>query len=704
MEGPLNRKSVTLAMAIAAVALVLLVGMASLATSPDLGARFAWDEGWVVTQADPGSAFRPGDRLLRIGTLPVGPYTLLQDNVAVAERGELFDWISHRAALYDQLQRPTVSILTQRGELQVAPAPTGLRFLAGPPLMHLFVGLGFFVAGAIAFARPGREEQTGPFLRMSTAMAVVYLTNATSLLCRTVLEPNVMTAMNLLNYSAFLLAPACLLHFALVVPERRRLPAWFLPLLYGGCAVLIATVAIVEIQAATALLFLASLGVVAQGWFAYREPLQRQQMKWIVAAFAFGLGPWVLLNGLPLLFLGRRLLDDTITGACLIFLPLLLAVAVRRHRLFEIDRLLEGVFVYAVTVAAMVCVEVVGLGFLSTRLGQGEAVLGSLLLATAVWVLLRERLWTGLRRFFRRAPLDPEAVLRRFTERASGRPPEGVTEALHETLHEVLGPDPLTRAPMQTHGVVRLWEDADAPPGALVAVAVGPDEALLLGPPARPGGYSDEVMRLLEALARQAEVLRENALLFREVLRREADRLAERERLLSDLHDGVGSALTSIAMMTEGAPAALARDALFEIRHFVLSAGAEGHDWTTLSADLREYGRAFLEPHGLEFRLEATEDGPTLSRGLALQTFRLFKEALANALKHAQAKRVTATLAAVDGEIRLEVQDDGRGLPAEPRPGRGLRGMERRCRELGGRFRVRREAGTTVEFALPEGA
>ena len=99
---------------------------------------------------------------------------------------------------------------------------------------------------------------------------------------------------------------------------------------------------------------------------------------------------------------------------------------------------------------------------------------------------------------------------------------------------------------------------------------------------------------------------------------------------------------------------------------------------------------------------------------VGIAVYRMAQEALANVARHAQASRVRLTLAAGDGELVAEVQDDGRGLPAAPvggraAPGRrpaprlGLFAAQERIGLVGGRFAVELAPGqgTTVRASVP---
>jgi signal transduction histidine kinase len=99
------------------------------------------------------------------------------------------------------------------------------------------------------------------------------------------------------------------------------------------------------------------------------------------------------------------------------------------------------------------------------------------------------------------------------------------------------------------------------------------------------------------------------------------------------------------------------------------------------------------------------EAGVSLHPDVALAAFRVVQEGTSNALKHARASEVQVRVAMVDGELRLEVQDDGVGfLPSEQRgQGFGLAGVRSRVEKLGGQvlWRPNGQSGTVLIARLP---
>ncbi len=92
---------------------------------------------------------------------------------------------------------------------------------------------------------------------------------------------------------------------------------------------------------------------------------------------------------------------------------------------------------------------------------------------------------------------------------------------------------------------------------------------------------------------------------------------------------------------------------------------------------------------------------------VAAHAYRIGREALTNAVRHAEAHHAEVVLSVGDGRLHLVVADDGRGLPDRVRPGaNGLRSMRNRAQALGGELRITRGEGgrgTVVAFHAPLG-
>ena len=198
-------------------------------------------------------------------------------------------------------------------------------------------------------------------------------------------------------------------------------------------------------------------------------------------------------------------------------------------------------------------------------------------------------------------------------------------------------------------------------------------------------------------------------------------RRAERRRIARDLHDIVlqdlWGALQSLRLIhlqvsTSGAKVDLTEE--------IEALGRASSGLRSAVYDLRyEKERPFVESveslvelnrratPEREVRLVVEEGFPRgLSSERSVELLRVLQEALRNARRHSGARNVEVRLGTQDGEILLEVSDDGRGFDlASVRAGVGLSAMRERIEGLGGRFGVygRLGEGTRVVVSVPPG-
>lgn len=180
--------------------------------------------------------------------------------------------------------------------------------------------------------------------------------------------------------------------------------------------------------------------------------------------------------------------------------------------------------------------------------------------------------------------------------------------------------------------------------------------------------------------------------------------LAERRRIASDLHDGVGSRLTALLASQAPRPAGPSelsmalRACLLELQMTVDSLDDEA---TVTLVERLAHLRYRVQPAFDGLRIELVwnvHDVPqahALPSDHAMQICRIAQEALSNALRHSQASRVEVRFGPLDrsGGLLLEVQDNGRGLEASsPMPleqlGKGLRSMRARADALNGELAI----------------
>ena len=230
-------------------------------------------------------------------------------------------------------------------------------------------------------------------------------------------------------------------------------------------------------------------------------------------------------------------------------------------------------------------------------------------------------------------------------------------------------------------------------------------------------------------VAIMADVIATSANRYAALYRQASDRLHtahedERARLARDLHDGVGQTLTAVILTLDAAEAALRADperrpALAEgsiKRAQVLAASAleEARDVATRLRPTRIHeiglGAALCNlGDGAGMPVDVRLDPHLLPAGLMdaereIDAYRIAQEAIGNAARHSGGAHVWIDGQVVDGQMRIEIGDDGVGFdPSAPSPGLGMDGMRVRAAILNGRLTVhsRPGEGTTIELFAP---
>ena len=197
---------------------------------------------------------------------------------------------------------------------------------------------------------------------------------------------------------------------------------------------------------------------------------------------------------------------------------------------------------------------------------------------------------------------------------------------------------------------------------------------------------------------------------------------AERIRIAGELHDGVLQQITSVTLRlskvrnkVQGDSEANAtvsglQQQLIKIGTDIRHMSHELHpallQEAGLPAALSAYCAEFSNVRGFPVSCETDESVKELSPGAALCIYRIAQEALGNAAKYSEAKKVEVRLTRSDGRVCLSVSDDGVGCTPNQigkSGGLGLINMRERVRQLDGTCEFDREPGhgTTVRVTVP---
>ena len=450
--------------------------------------------------------------------------------------------------------------------------------------------------------------------------------------------------------------------------------------------------------------------------------VQRQQMKWL--AFAGAVAALTVTIGTAL----YDVVDETVANSAIMLsvlgLPAATVVAIRRHRLYEIDVVINRTLVYAVLTAGLAALYAAISLSLGVALGAGSTLptAAATLAVALAFRPLRSRVQVQVDRRFDRARYEGLRRIERFLDAL--RAGRAAPEATGEVIAEAVG-DPglelffwLPGAELHVDAAGRAVDELPTAGRAVTPVRRGALElASVVHDPAL-AEHPDLLESVVAAAGLAIEIARLRVEVRRQLAEVEASRARivtvgyeERRRLERDLHDGAQQRLVSIGLslrdiqrqLPPKMPAATELDAtvgelseaINELRELARGVRPAGLD-DGLAPALRELAAR----SSLRTRVEATDE--RFSDNLETAAYFVASEALTNAAKHARASEVAVSASRRNGRLVVSVRDDGSG-GAQPAAGSGLLGITDRIAALGGTVTVNspRGSGTTITAELP---
>ncbi len=445
------------------------------------------------------------------------------------------------------------------------------------------------------------------------------------------------------------------------------------------------------------------------GWLA------RRQIRWL-AVGGLGVASYPMLCLAEILLWGEPTWFSGSVGlAGLVGIPVTLAIAMLRHDLYDVDRALAGTVTWGLVTTMLVAVYVLASATAGLVLGQDSELAAAGVTAVAAVALgpLRHRLQQRVdRRLYplRRAAYDAVAQLQHDVSQGRTTP-----EELEHVLAKALR-DPELRVGYRLPGAAGFVtaDGVPAPPGGEPVLLAGTAVGVIV---ARSPQLTPELLRqVADRSTSSVETVRlrlELAGALRDV-ESSRSRLVqigyeERRRLERDLHDGAQQRLVSLGMALRLAQRHL-EDGTVELDDLLDQAVAE---LGTAVAELRQIAHG-IRPSSLDDGLDAAVARlvralpvpveldvrvGVLPDDVATTAFFVISEALANAVKHADASVIALRVSRQNGSVIVSVSDDGRG-------GAHLgsaSGIADRVAALGGSLQVESPAGrgTVVKAALP---
>jgi signal transduction histidine kinase len=447
--------------------------------------------------------------------------------------------------------------------------------------------------------------------------------------------------------------------------------------------------------------------------------VERDQLKWI----ALGGSATILI--LAAAFAAGDS-GDVVSAIGMVPLPAAVAIAVLRHRMWDVDLVINRSLLYGALTLTVIALYVALVSLAGGLLDDTVAGVVAVGVVAVALQPLHRRLQQWVNQLVYGDRDDPAAALRRLGDRlvAAGEPDE-VLPAVAETVARALR---LPAVAIEVEGGTSAAHgEAMAGADDLLRIELlygGEQVGELLAAPREPGrGFSAADRRALEAIGRQVAVAA-HAVRLTADLRRSRERLVlareeERRRLRRDLHDELGPTLAGLALELEWArelvraqpdqvdetldrAAARARESVGDVRRLVHDLRPPTLDDLGLLGAL-EQRAGQLSSGSMSVTVSADGELGPLPAAVEAAAYRIGSEALANAAWHSGARTCTVALAARGGSLELSVADDGSGIDPEAPAGVGLRSMRERAEELGGSLAVSARAGggTEVRVVLP---
>jgi signal transduction histidine kinase len=191
--------------------------------------------------------------------------------------------------------------------------------------------------------------------------------------------------------------------------------------------------------------------------------------------------------------------------------------------------------------------------------------------------------------------------------------------------------------------------------------------------------------------------------------------IQERTRISKEIHDELGSSLTSISLLTEVLKKRLdtnsnpevskisdtSAEMVDKMNEIIWALNTSNDTANSLIAYVRKFANNFLQDANieLEFSEKQMNEYLPLEGTVRRNIYLTIKEAINNVVKHSNAKKVIMEINMADG-LQIEIRDDGKGINFENLPPfrNGLANMKKRMDDIGGKFSVENSNGTIIKL------
>lgn len=617
--------------------------------------------------------------------IPATPVLLVEDPDAIETFVDYNRFMAQQRRLAQSLAEGTLAVELADGRR--IPLTAGERKLADLPAMfwlQLLFGVGGMLTGALVMA--GRPADSATRLYALTGLGFLVFAPAAAIYStrELILDGDIFRLLSLANHFGALLFTASLTALLWVYPVRLRglpmvaicylaaLLAWTCDIAQVGDSNTLSPITVLAI-------FLMSFVFAGMQWLKTRKsPAERAALRWFLLSIYLATG----------LFAGVILIPNAIGvpppasqgvmfGAFLI-MYWGLALGVVRYRLFELAQWWRAIWWWFLGGLSIVVVDVL----LVSMLALSDALALTLAVAIVGWIYFPVRQWMWSRLGVQR-------------ERALGEWLPDVLPILIGTQAGASGEEAIrARWPHALNAVFRPLAN-ETVAGPLDAAVIREDGLALAVPDVRGGDshlllrHADQGERLftrkdLSTLTSLQELF---DLSIDRLRSRDTGARVERERIRRDIHDDLGAKLLTLLHTIPAASQQLVREALDDLRSLVRSLE---HNEVRLSDAVDSWqaeARRRCNEAGVTLQWQSSNipDNLLLDARRHTNLTRVVREAVSNALRHAQPSTLRIGVHLTGTTLSLEVANDGSILPvAEWSAGRGRQIMQGRINELDG--------------------
>lgn len=573
------------------------------------------------------------------------------------------------------------------------------------------------------------------------------------------------------NYIGSEVASYGFVHFLLVFPKRKKILerfSWIPAALYGvlGLQCILRFTEVVEPTYLTVYLpCSACLTIFLAGtlynFFTEKDVILKKQIQWVVMGFFVSIGIWLAGTSIPVIF-GKPLISEEISLLPAILIPVSFAFAITRYHLMEIENIFDYIIIYTITIFVLFGVELLFLYYVTsyfpgTHLPSVPLSLMSVIIIIFIYMPLRNRVRLAVEKIFKRGTYNIEDEIQNFIILLGSGGENTVLEKFSSFVKKKIGPSGI--CVVEKEGIVyhdteqaryageiilrnkNLWKsivDRNRPvfgyelsefekfeESLLTAISPGKQNYIIIFLKKwNSTAYSKKDISLLSAITLTLTRIIETEILRAEKKKIEERYKKEKEEIMGELHDGLGSLLTNIVVSSDVAKRILSgkadkveeiitkigeysREAIEFMRTGLCVLENPHGELREVISNLRYKLGNFLENLGIKMDFQIGEDVIQVNGGpkFNLTVIRTIQESIGNILKHSGAHTVTIRVLKENEAVRFIIKDDGKGIKddnAEKR-GYGLRSMAKRIKSLGGSFEIRSEenAGTEISFSIP---